>query len=418
MEGQLGENIGDVRIHTDSDADAHSRRLSAQAFTTGSDIYFSRGSYEPGSPAGVRLLTHELIHVLQHKHAPRSANAEITRPHDAAEVEARTLAEAAWEAHDHESGQPSATPAGATVPDSRTARQQLDRGDDFSMVEDVPAFGPLYLLSDWSEIEAKLRADTKRIAGQIASAQESAVLAFAGRERSASSWEPFVESLITGGIGVVGAVYGGPIGVGATVTIAGLNLLSSVPDADDPADTFEEVMIRVYDETRQNVENDASRIVTDFAVQTPPPAHVMTGDQDDVRRHFISVTFPEIANGLTVQRAPVFERTLAELENHWEVTSAFAEGPVVHSFFDFTTGITRARGVEIEGEDRLALCMVRTEVVVPPEGTREAPWRDWRYEFVAWVGNQELEEWVREQTAKQPYGVVTVEPSLVRGLPR
>jgi Domain of unknown function (DUF4157) len=42
-------------------------RLGAVAFTTGSDIYFAPGRYEPGSPEGLRLLGHELAHVVQQR---------------------------------------------------------------------------------------------------------------------------------------------------------------------------------------------------------------------------------------------------------------------------------------------------------------------------------------------------------------
>ena len=39
--------------------------LSAKAFTTGSDIYFRQGEYNPGSSGGRELLAHELTHVVQ-----------------------------------------------------------------------------------------------------------------------------------------------------------------------------------------------------------------------------------------------------------------------------------------------------------------------------------------------------------------
>jgi hypothetical protein len=39
--------------------------LNAKAFTHGSNIYFNKGEYSPGSSSGKRLLAHELTHVLQ-----------------------------------------------------------------------------------------------------------------------------------------------------------------------------------------------------------------------------------------------------------------------------------------------------------------------------------------------------------------
>jgi len=65
LEQAFGADFSGVRIHTDGDADALSQSLSAVAFTTGRDIYFRQGAYDPEGPAGRRLLAHELTHVVQ-----------------------------------------------------------------------------------------------------------------------------------------------------------------------------------------------------------------------------------------------------------------------------------------------------------------------------------------------------------------
>jgi hypothetical protein len=52
MELVLGADLGDVRLHTDTRADALARVLGARAFTTGREIFFRRGEYGPDSPAG------------------------------------------------------------------------------------------------------------------------------------------------------------------------------------------------------------------------------------------------------------------------------------------------------------------------------------------------------------------------------
>jgi hypothetical protein len=61
----MGHDFSGVNIHTDSSADTLNRSLGARAFTTGSDIYFRSGEYNPGSSDGQRLLAHELTHVVQ-----------------------------------------------------------------------------------------------------------------------------------------------------------------------------------------------------------------------------------------------------------------------------------------------------------------------------------------------------------------
>jgi len=65
MESAFGTNFSHVRVHTDSGADTLNHALSARAFTTGQDIFFRQGEYNPGSSAGRQLLAHELTHVVQ-----------------------------------------------------------------------------------------------------------------------------------------------------------------------------------------------------------------------------------------------------------------------------------------------------------------------------------------------------------------
>ena len=65
MEARFGVDFSAVRIHDDA-ADAHAARdLRAEAFTSGTDIVFGSGRYQPQSAAGRHLLAHELAHVVQ-----------------------------------------------------------------------------------------------------------------------------------------------------------------------------------------------------------------------------------------------------------------------------------------------------------------------------------------------------------------
>lgn len=61
----FGADFSGVRVHTDATSDSLNRSLSAKAFTTGQDVFFKSGEYNPGSPAGQQLLAHELTHVVQ-----------------------------------------------------------------------------------------------------------------------------------------------------------------------------------------------------------------------------------------------------------------------------------------------------------------------------------------------------------------
>ncbi len=65
LEESMGADFGSVRVHTGPQAEALNQSLSARAFTTGSDVFFARGEYQPGSSTGRELLAHELTHVVQ-----------------------------------------------------------------------------------------------------------------------------------------------------------------------------------------------------------------------------------------------------------------------------------------------------------------------------------------------------------------
>jgi len=65
LEQVMGAEFDQVRVHTSHHADDLARFLGARAFTTGHDIFFRRGQYEPSTRAGQRVLAHELTHVIQ-----------------------------------------------------------------------------------------------------------------------------------------------------------------------------------------------------------------------------------------------------------------------------------------------------------------------------------------------------------------
>jgi len=65
MENRIGADFSRVRIHSDSSSANLSRKIKAQAFTTGNNIFFNQGKYNPDSSSGKHLLAHELTHVVQ-----------------------------------------------------------------------------------------------------------------------------------------------------------------------------------------------------------------------------------------------------------------------------------------------------------------------------------------------------------------
>jgi hypothetical protein len=71
MERAFGADFSGVRVHTDVTSDALNQSIQAKAFTTGEDIFFRQGVYEPSSQGGQELLAHELTHVVQQNSTSR-----------------------------------------------------------------------------------------------------------------------------------------------------------------------------------------------------------------------------------------------------------------------------------------------------------------------------------------------------------
>jgi hypothetical protein len=73
LEAQFGVRFGDVRLHTGPSAIAAAQQLNAAAYTLGHDIAFGEGFYAPGTDRGLRLLSHELTHVVQSRNMPKKS---------------------------------------------------------------------------------------------------------------------------------------------------------------------------------------------------------------------------------------------------------------------------------------------------------------------------------------------------------
>ena len=65
MEQAFGADFSGVKVHTDTQSDQLNQSIQAKAFTTGKDIFFRQGEYDPGSRGGQELIAHELTHVVQ-----------------------------------------------------------------------------------------------------------------------------------------------------------------------------------------------------------------------------------------------------------------------------------------------------------------------------------------------------------------
>ncbi|WP_145975598.1 eCIS core domain-containing protein [Deinococcus gobiensis] len=65
LEQGLNHDLSQVRIHDDAEADKLAKGVNAVAFTTGTDIFFRRGQFNPNTRTGLELLAHEVTHTVQ-----------------------------------------------------------------------------------------------------------------------------------------------------------------------------------------------------------------------------------------------------------------------------------------------------------------------------------------------------------------
>jgi Domain of unknown function (DUF4157) len=139
FELRFGHDFSGVRVHTGQAASASARAINAMAYTVGRDIVFRDGAFPLGSPAGNRLLAHELTHVIQQGFSGtkdggtpqmRAADLTVSDPGDPAEREADAVAETVA------SGQAAALPSGPQTGSPKVTGVVSRQGAD-----DLTAYG-------------------------------------------------------------------------------------------------------------------------------------------------------------------------------------------------------------------------------------------------------------------------------------
>jgi hypothetical protein len=94
MEERFGHDFGQVRVHTDAEAARSAQAIHARAYTFGRHIVVAQGRYQPHTASGIRLLAHELTHVVQQGNpaADTGSAHAISHQHDPSEREADDIA--------------------------------------------------------------------------------------------------------------------------------------------------------------------------------------------------------------------------------------------------------------------------------------------------------------------------------------
>ena len=120
MESRFNYDFSAVRLHTDARAAESADLLDARAYTVGNDVVFGARELAPGTPAGKRLLSHELVHVMQGRPASGESLLRVGPVDSSAEREATALSDLAWAggariAHSVQSGLVQRTMKGAIL---------------------------------------------------------------------------------------------------------------------------------------------------------------------------------------------------------------------------------------------------------------------------------------------------------------
>jgi hypothetical protein len=95
MQDVIGYDLSGVRVHTSPEASSLSQSLQAKAFTTGSDVFFNEGQYQPTTSGGKELIAHELTHVAQQgsgQVSSSSGSMTVNAPNDVYEQQADAVA--------------------------------------------------------------------------------------------------------------------------------------------------------------------------------------------------------------------------------------------------------------------------------------------------------------------------------------
>jgi hypothetical protein len=176
MEGRLGADFGDVRIHTDSPASQSAQAVNAHAYTVGSDVVFRSDRWNPDSSDGKQTLAHELTHVVQQRSGPVAGTStgggiSLSDPGDSFERAADANAAAAM----------AITPTPATAQGDFVQRQATPEEEeeelqgDFVQRQATPEEDEEELQGDFVQRQATPEEDEEELQGDFVQRQEEPV---------------------------------------------------------------------------------------------------------------------------------------------------------------------------------------------------------------------------------------------------
>jgi hypothetical protein len=166
MGAAYGMDFSPVRVHNDREADTISRSLQASAFTYGTDIYFSGGTYQPTSQGGQHLLAHELAHVVQQSTGADSASSSggptVGRANDPAETQADAMADQAVSTLRRQAARVDLAPAEAPAASGAAPTEAIRRQ---AKLVGTPPGGQVIRRGFFSNLWAKIKGKPKKPKG-------------------------------------------------------------------------------------------------------------------------------------------------------------------------------------------------------------------------------------------------------------
>ncbi len=131
MEGALGADLSDVRIHRGGEASSSAASVQARAYTVGSDVVLGN-DVNPTSGDGQKTLAHELTHVVQQRQGPvdgtpAGGGIRLSDPGDRFEQAAEASAQSIM------SGGPSVAAAGGADGGATAQREGAEEEEELQM---------------------------------------------------------------------------------------------------------------------------------------------------------------------------------------------------------------------------------------------------------------------------------------------
>lgn len=182
MEGRMGEDFSDVRLHTGEEAEHSAASVAAKAYTSGNEIVMGPGSAPLETDEGKRTIAHELTHVVQQRNGavdatPAGGGIALSDPSDRFEQAAEANAEQVMSGEGAQVAEESAAgPAGVMRQvdediDDETITEEAIEGESEEDIggeteEDIEGGLPDETVSDLSPEEEEMEGEEEASGGE------------------------------------------------------------------------------------------------------------------------------------------------------------------------------------------------------------------------------------------------------------